>query len=62
MKKEPFLKTRLNCALVFRSDIEGIQKAKETLASLGVELIYQKISTSKLFIEESHQGGDFDGT
>jgi len=58
MESKDFLKTELNCAIVFRGDIHEIQAAKEKLSELDIELIYQKISPLKLFINEEAEHGD----
>jgi len=59
MKDDNFLKTKLNCGIVFSSDLEGIQRAKEALAQTGVKLVYQTVSADRIFIirkgEETHE-------
>jgi len=50
--KKDFLKTKFNCAIIFRGDIRDIQRVKEMLSETDIELIYQKISPLKLFIKE----------
>jgi len=58
LKQQDFLRTKLNCAIVFRGDIQEIQVAKKKLSELDIELIYQKISPLKLFIKEGGTHGD----
>jgi nitrate reductase NapAB chaperone NapD len=54
-----FLKTRINFALVIRTDLETIEKIKEFLSQLpDVILIFQKADAGKLLIVRESDRAD----
>jgi nitrate reductase NapAB chaperone NapD len=54
-----FLKTRINYAVVLRTDLETVEKIKEYLSQLpDVALIFQKADVGKLLIVRESDRGD----
>ena len=55
-KKDDFLRTPINWAVVIRADLPIILKIKEYLASVQeLEIIYQAMDTGKLLIVKENQ-------
>jgi len=58
-KEINFLETKVNCAIVFRADIETVRQVKKTLLGFpDVQMVYQRYSFNQLIVREKGELDD----
>lgn len=58
-ERDSFLETIVNFAIVIRTDVEKIEELKKELAQNScIDIVYQKYSFNKLYIQEDGETDD----